>query len=178
MRHLVVWLLAALLLTAGVGASAAPDIPPAPTTWVTDTVGFLSEPTRQNLNSRLEAYEHASGHQVLVWVGKTTAETPLEEWTVRAIAAWKVGRKGLDDGLVLFIFADDHRARIEVGYGLEAQIPDATASRILRETVIPRIQAGNHDGAVTGGVDRLLTTLGAGDGSPANGPVPSPPRRR
>jgi len=175
MRHLVVWLFAALLLSAGVGASAAPDIPSSPQTWVTDTVGFLSDPTRQTLNTRLEAYELASGHQVLVWVGKTTGKTPLEDWTARAFAAWKVGRRGLDDGLVLFIFADDHSARIEVGYGLEAQVPDATASRILREAVIPRIQAGDHDGAVTGGVDRLLTALGAGDNTAANGPPASPP---
>lgn len=175
MKHLAAVLLAVLLLAAGLSAIAAPDIPPSPTTWVTDTAGFLSEPTRQALNTRLEAYERASGHQVLVWVGKTTGQTPMEDWTVRAFEAWRVGRKGLDDGLVLFLFSDDRRARIEVGYGLEEKIPDAVASRILRETILPRLQTGERDGAVTGGVDRLLAALGDTGRSPANGPAATPP---
>ncbi len=160
MKRALVAAIAVLLLTVGSVAFGAPPVPPSPTDWVTDTASFLSEPNRQALNTRLGTYERVSGHQVLVWVGKTTGETPLEDWTVRAFQAWRVGRKGLDDGLVLFVFADDRKVRIEVGYGLEGQVPDALASRIVNDVMVPRIKAGDRDGAVTVGVDQLLTTLG------------------
>ena len=140
MKRVLVFLLVTLLLVAGSLSQGTPSLPASPTETVTDTAGFLSEPTRRALNTQLETYQRASGHQVLVWVGTTTGPTPLEDWTVRAFQAWRVGRKGLDDGLVLFLFAEDRAARIEVGYGLEAQVPDALASRILRDTVIPRLQ--------------------------------------
>ena len=175
MKRVLALIIATFLLSAGLIAQAAPPLPPSPTEWVTDTAGFLSEPTRQALNTRLEAYERASGHQVLVWIGKTTGETPLEDWTVRAFQAWRVGRKGLDDGLVLFLFADDRRARIEVGYGLEGQMPDAIASRIIREGIVPRIQAGDRDGAATAGVDQLLATLGGNGTTPEGASSPSKP---
>ena len=137
-----------------------------PTERVTDTARFLSEPTRQAVNVRLKAYEGATGHQVWVWVGKSTRVTPLEDWTVRAFQSWRVGRKGLDDGLVLFLFTEDHKARIEVGYGLEGQLPDALAARILRDAVLPRLKSGDPDGAAVEGVDKILTTLGGEQGNP------------
>jgi uncharacterized protein len=174
-KRFLALLVVALVLIAARAVQAAPPLPSAPTAWVTDTAGFLSEPTRQALDARLEAYEHASGHQVLVWIGKTTGDMALEDWTVRAFQTWRVGRKGLDDGLVLFVFADDHSARIEVGYGLEGQVTDAAASRILREAVLPRIQAKDHDGAVTAGADRLVAALGGNETTPANTSAPTQP---
>jgi len=112
----------------------------------------------------LENFERATGTQVLVWIGDTTGGAALEDWTVRAFARWKVGRKGLDNGLILFLFASDRRARIEVGYGLEDEVPDATASRILNDVVLPRIRAGDRDGAVQAGVNALLAAISEGSG--------------
>ncbi|HMC48203.1 MAG TPA: TPM domain-containing protein, partial [Caballeronia sp.] len=86
-------------------ARAETPIPPAPTAWLTDTAGLLSAQTVQEQNARLEAYERGSGHQILVYIAPTTGGTPIDDWAVRAFAKWKVGRKNLDDGLVLFIFA-------------------------------------------------------------------------
>jgi len=144
----------------GLGLGAETSLPPAPQQWVTDAQAHLSPPARQDLNARLANYQRATGHQVLVWIGSTTGEVPLEDWTVRSFASWKVGRKGLDDGLVLFILAQDRKLRIEVGYGLEGQMPDAIASRIIREAVVPRLGGGDWDGAVRGGVDEILKVLG------------------
>ncbi len=176
MKRVLVFLLVTLLLVAGSLAQGTPSLPHAPTERVTDTAGFLSEPTRRALSAQLEAHQRASGHQVLVWVGKTTGVTPLEDWTVRAFQAWRVGRKGLDDGLVLFLFAEDRAARIEVGYGLEAQVPDALASRILRDTVIPRLQSGDRDGAVTEGAKQIIVALGGNitPGGNTNAPEAQP----
>ncbi|MDR3670565.1 MAG: TPM domain-containing protein [Holophaga sp.] len=139
-------------------AQAAP--PASPQHWVTDGPGLLTPAVREGLDRRLEAYQKGTGHQVLVWIGTTTAGDPLEEWTVRAFAAWKVGRAGLDDGLVIFLFAGDRKVRVEVGYGLEGQVPDAVASRIIQERILPGLKAGDVDGAVTAGVDGVLAAVG------------------
>lgn len=148
----------------GLSPSAAPcaevPIPPAPTQWVTDTAGFLKTQTIEQLNARLRSYQHTTGHQVLVYVTPTTGQTPMEDWTVRAFHAWKVGRKGLDDGLILFVFPDDHKLRIEVGYGLESKVPDVVAARIIRDDITPDLHTNQPDRAVTAGVDRILETIG------------------
>lgn len=147
-----------LCLLAGIWCHAA--APPAPTRWVTDGPGLLSPAVRAGLDRRLEAYQRGTGHQVLVWIGDTTGAEPLEDWTVKAFAAWKVGRKGMDDGAVLFVLAADHKVRIEVGYGLEGQLPDVVAYRIIQESIIPGLKAGDADGALTAGVDRILKVAG------------------
>ena len=86
-------------------AVAAPfAAPPSPARWVTDEAGFLSAGAREALDARLGAYQQQSGHQLLLWIGHTVGEMAVEDYTVRTFAAWRVGRKGIDDGLVLFIF--------------------------------------------------------------------------
>jgi uncharacterized protein len=134
--------------------------PPAPERWVTDQAGLLSANARSTLDARLEAYEHASGHQVVVWIGKTTGGEPIERFAERAFKNWKVGRAKLDDGVVLFVFADDRTLRLEVGYGLEPVLPDALCSRIINERIAPLLKSGEADAALASGVDALISTLG------------------
>ena len=160
-----------LLFAAIIGT--AQSVPPAPTRWVTDSSGFLSRSTRDDLDASLEGYQEKSGHQVLVWIGKTTGGDSIDDWANRAFTAWKIGRKGFDDGVVLFVMADDRTVRIEVGYGLEGDLPDATASRIINETLLPRIKAGDRDGAVRGAVTQIVSALG-GKLGPVSGPASTP----
>ena len=137
---------------------------------MTDGAAFLSDGARRSLDAELEDYQRRTGHHLLVWIGRTTDGVPVEDFAVRAFEAWRVGRKGVDDGLVLFVFPEDRKVRIEVGYGLEGQVPDAIASRIIREEIVPRIRAGDRDGAILAGVAGLV---GAIDGpSPALEPGP------
>jgi uncharacterized protein len=150
----------AVLVSAASGFAAETPIPPSPTQWVTDTANFLSPETVQALSARLAAYEKATGHQIIVYIAPTTGDAPIEDWAVRAFAKWKVGRKGLDDGLALFIFPKDRKMRIEVGYGLEPVVPDAIASRIINEVMAPRLQAGHPDEAVTAAVTALTGVIG------------------
>jgi uncharacterized protein len=165
-----------LVSTALLYAAETP-IPPSPTEWVTDTANFLSPGAVRSLDVRLAAYEQATGHQLIVYIAPTTGDDPIEDWAVRAFAKWKVGRKGLDDGLALFIMPQDHKMRIEVGYGLEAVVPDAIASRVINEVMAPRIQAGHNDDAVTAAIDSLTQTIGgqAGEPPPTRTPAPSKP---
>jgi len=162
-----------IVLTAAAFLHAAETpIPPSPTEWVTDTAGFLSPETVRTLNARLAAYQQSTGHQLIVYIAPTTGDAPIEDWAVRAFAKWKVGRKGLDDGLALFIMSQDHKMRIEVGYGLEAVVPDVIAFRVINEVMAPKIQAGHPDDAVTAAIDSLTGVIGGqADALP---PAPAP----
>jgi uncharacterized protein len=151
-----------LFALAAPGAAGAQEIPPAPSRWVTDQVGFLSAETRDRLDAQLESYERNSGHQVLVWIGSSVGGGAVEDFTIKTFEAWRVGRKGIDDGLVLFVFSEDRKVRVEVGYGLEPQVPDITANRIIQDRILPRIRAGDRDGAITEGVAGLTAAIESG----------------
>jgi uncharacterized protein len=165
--------LAALTWTAASAGAATPEIPPAPTRWVTDQAGLLSPAVRATLDARLEAFERTTGHQVLVYIGRSTGGVPIEDFVVRAFAKWRVGRKGMDDGLVLFVFPEDRRLRIEVGYGLEGAVPDVLAGRIVRDVMAPLLAAGRSDEAVRTGVDAILKTISGEEGVAMEG-APGP----
>ncbi len=168
--------MALAMALAVVYAAAQPGIPPAPERWATDQAGFLSRQAVEALDARLENYERQTGHQLLVWIGKSLGENAvLEDWAVRTFAAWKVGRKGLDDGLVLFIFAEDRKIRIEVGYGLEDKVPDAYAYRVIANILAPEIRAGRPDEAVDAAVTALIGYI-SGDENAAGEGAPSAPR--
>jgi uncharacterized protein len=157
------------LAVSAAAASAAPAaaparIPPAPGRWATDEAGFLAARTVAALDSRLEAYERQTGHQLLVWIGRTLGENEvLEDWAVRTFEAWRVGRKGIDDGLVLFIFAEDRKIKIEVGYGLEDKVPDAYAFRVINNILAPGFRDGRPDEAVDQAVTALIGYIGGNE---------------
>jgi uncharacterized protein len=168
-RGLTVLALAAWALT--LPALAADfSVPPVPTQRVTDNAGALSEQTRSAVESELAAYEKSTAHQIIVWIGQTTGDVPLETWTGETADTWKIGRRGHDDGAVLFIFMQDHKIRIEVGYGLESSLTDADSYRIIQDVIRPRLKAGDVDGAVRSGVAAILTTI-----SPSYTGVSPPP---
>jgi uncharacterized protein len=168
------WLPALLLLLAGGARADEAALPPAPARWVTDEVGFLSPATRTALDARLEAYERKTGHQVIVWIGSTIGGAPLDDWAVRTFAAWGIGRKGHDDGLVLFILADDRKMDIEVGYGLEDRVPDARAKQIISDTLAPALKAGRHDEGVTAAVEQILGAIEGHAVGPTAAPTTAP----
>lgn len=144
----------------------------APARWATDDTGTVPAAVVQQLDGRLEAFEKSTGHQVVLYVGRTTGQEPIEDWAVRTFKEWKVGRKGLDDGAALFVFLDDRAARIEVGYGLEPTLTDAQASRILRERLIPRMARGDVAGGLHQAVDGILSTIAGQTGPPPGGEAP------
>ena len=176
--HMVGVALALALATVTSGAVATEtSTPPSPTHFVTDGAGFLSAPTRDELEQRLAQFERDTGHQVLLWIGQTTGGESIEPWAVRAFAAWRVGRKGLDDGAVVFILAADRKLRIEVGYGIEDRVPDAIAARIIGDQMVPRLRAGDQDGAARAGVAGVLEAVGGETGAPRDA-VRTPVGRR
>lgn len=146
-------MIAALVLAAAVA------IPPVPAYYVTDNAHVLSASAADSIRSELQSYHDTTGNRVIVYIDRTTGDTPLEDWTIHAAEKWKLGSKSKDNGAILFAFMQDHKVRIEVGYGLEPVLPDADASRIISETIVPKMRAGDVDGAIQSGVDRMLVTI-------------------
>jgi uncharacterized protein len=136
---------------------------------------MLSPETRGALDAKLESYENATGHQVVVWIGTKLGDVPIDDLAVRMFEAWRIGRKGHDDGVLLLVLADERKLDIEVGYGLEDRLPDARAKQIIEDVMVPRLRAGDADGALTQGVDAILDGI---EGKPfAPGAKGAPPAR-
>lgn len=172
--HLPLWLragLAAALLAGGLPVSAADVAVPALRARVTDVTGTLPPPVVAELEQRLAAFEKEKGAQVAVLMVASTQPESIEEYAVRAFEQWKLGRKGIDDGVLLVIAKNDRKLRIEVGYGLEGALNDATAKRIISETIVPRFKQGDFAGGVSAGVARILGVVsGEALPPPAAGP--------
>lgn len=153
------------LLVLAAAPLAALQVPPTPTRYVTDLAGVVAGDGAE-AEARLAALEQQTGHQVIAVIFRSLEGEALEDYTVRCAEAWRVGRKGLDDGVILFAFVDDRRMRLEVGYGLEGTIPDAVASRLLRNVVRPRFAEGDYGGGVVALAD-ALARLFRGEPPPA-----------
>lgn len=148
----------ALYATVLVGAASA-EVPPAPVRWMTDTGGLLSPPTVRALDQRLEDYQRQTGHQVVVWIGKSIGTASLDDFAVATFKAWGLGQRGKDDGVLVLVLAEDRRIAIEVGYGLEGQVSDAIAARIINDVMIPKLRANDPGAALTLGVDAILSAI-------------------
>jgi uncharacterized protein len=123
---------------------------------VTDLTGTLNSQQQAELESRIAAYEKRRGSQIAVLMLPTTKPEEIEQYSIRVAEAWKIGRKGVDDGLILVVAKADRRLRIEVGYGLEGAIPDSVAKRVIDERITPRFRDGDFYGGVRDGVDQLI----------------------
>jgi len=145
--------------------------PSAPTQEVDDTIGAMSQAAHDKVESEIQAFDKKTGNQVVVYIGSTTGGIALESYTYNAAAEWQIGKKGKDDGVVLFIFKNDRKARIEVGYGLESGLTDARSAEIVADYVAPAMRAGDTDKAVEDGVGAMLNTLNSSE-APADAVKP------
>jgi uncharacterized protein len=134
--------------------AAAREVP-ALSAHVNDTAGMLSPDERSKLEQKLTDYEHKTGRQFALLTVDSLDGDDLEGFSIRVAEAWKLGQKGKDNGLVLLIAKNDHKLRIEVGYGLEGNITDAFSSRVIRNVLVPAMRAGT----VASGVDQAFDAL-------------------
>jgi uncharacterized protein len=164
-RFAALWWLAIALFSTAVAAQPAV---PALTARVTDLAGALAPAQRQALEQQLQAFEAGKGSQVAVLIVPSTQPDTIEQYALRVAEAWKLGRRGVDDGALLLIAKDDRALRIEVGYGLEGALPDAIAKRIISDVIMPSFRKGDFAGGVQHGVDAMLRVI---EGEPL--PAPS-----
>lgn len=159
------------LLACAVPAAAQPLQPvPALAARVTDLTGTLTADQQADLEQKLAAFEQRKGAQIALLVVNTTQPETIEQYSIRVVEVWKLGREQPDDGVLLLVAMQDRQLRIEVGYGLEGALPDAIASRIIRETITPLFQQGDFYGGIGAGLTRIM---GVVDGEP----LPPPDQR-
>ncbi len=149
---LLLWCCAGFALAQDVGLVAVPPLK-AP---VTDLTGTLTPAQISALDTQLVQFQTRKGSQIAVLIVPTTQPEAIEQYSIRVTDAWKLGRKGIDDGVLLLIAKDDRAMRIEVGYGLEGPIPDAIAKRVIAETITPYLQKGDFAGGIQAGIDQLI----------------------
>jgi uncharacterized protein len=157
------------LLLGALAVRADVAIPPL-TARVTDLTGTLSGEAVTRIETKLANLEARKGSQIAVLIVPTTQPEEIEQFGIRVAEAWKLGRKGVDDGAILIVAKNDRRLRIEVGQGLEGALPDAIANRIITETITPHFKSGDFDGGIEAGVDQMISVV--------NGePLPEPDRK-
>jgi uncharacterized protein len=122
---------------------------------VVDSTGVLPEPTRRALLEKLSALRREKGSEVAVLIVPSTKPETIEQYSIRVVESWKLGRKGINDGALLLIALQDRAVRIEVGRGLEGDIPDVKAHRIIDEQIVPRFREGHISEGISAGVDSL-----------------------
>jgi uncharacterized protein len=138
----------------------ASEIPVPPlTARVTDLTATLTADQRAGLEAKLATFETRKGSQVAVLLIPTIQPETIEQYSIRVAEQWKLGRKGVDDGVLLVVAKNDRKMRIEVGRGLEGAIPDVIAKRIVSDVIAPRFKEGDFYGGISAGVDRILRTI-------------------
>jgi uncharacterized protein len=162
-------LLAALMLLTMGGAFAQGLLPvPALTARVIDQTGTLDAPQRSGLETKLAAFEQRKGSQIVVLMVPTTAPEDIESYAQRVGDTWKIGRKGVGDGLLVVVAKNDRRMRIAPAKTLEGVVPDLAASRIIDEEMKPRFRNNDFSGGLNAAVDRII---GLVDGEPLPAPA-------
>ncbi len=152
------WLILAMALLSPSLLHAA-DAVPKLTRHVTDLTGTLSAQQVDQLDAQLVALEKAKGAQLTVLMVDSTAEQDIDSYSLAVAEANKVGRKGVDDGVLLLVAKNDRRVRIEVGYGLEGAIPDAATARIIREYIAPKFRSNDYFGGISDAVGALTLLI-------------------
>jgi len=138
---------------------------------VVDQTGTLSASSAEELQQSIRAFEARKGSQVAVLIVPTTDGEAIEQFSLRVAEAWKIGRKRIDDGVLLVVAKNDRHLRIEVGYGLEGALTDVTAKRIIDEIITPRFRNSDFTGGISAGIDRIMRII---DGEK----LPAPPPRQ
>lgn len=157
MKHLLHWLLCLSLLLA-TAAQADIAIPPLKAR-VTDLTQTLQNEQIRLLEQQLAELERVKGSQLAVLIIPTTQPESIEQFSIRVAEQWKLGRKGVDDGVLLLVAKDDRAVRIEVGYGLEGAVPDVIAKRVIEEYILPAFRRGDFFGGISEGVNRLSAII-------------------
>ncbi|MFI4940598.1 MAG: TPM domain-containing protein, partial [Burkholderiales bacterium] len=161
--------LAIMCTFAAAADSALQPVPPL-SARVTDVTSTLTADQKASLEQSLSAFEAKKGAQIAVLIVGSTAPEAIEQYSLRVVEQWKLGRKKVDDGALLIVAKDDRAMRIEVGYGLEGALNDAVCKRIISEVITPPFRQGDFYGGISAGIDSMMSVV--------NGePLPAPTGR-
>src|ERR1044071_91364 len=151
--------LAALALWT-INAQAAEVIPPKPDRYFNDYAGVVSKEAAHRFNEQLAQFEHETSDQVVVAVfPKMQSDSDIADYTQRVVQAWGVGQKERPNGAVLFLFMQERKMFIRVGYGLEGALSDGTAFNITEYHIKPLFQNGDYQGGLATGIDLICKAI-------------------
>ena len=159
MRLLTTFIGSLLLFLSCSGAFAQPVKVPPLNQRVTDLTHTLSAQDVASLTQKLEALEKEKGSQIAVLMIPTTGEESIEQFGIRVVDEWKLGRKDASDGVLLLVAKNDKKIRIEVGRGLEGALPDVIAARIIRELITPAFSRGAYMEGIDHAVDKISSII-------------------
>jgi uncharacterized protein len=145
----------ALLAFASLSTSEE-SLPPPPEHYFNDYAGVVPKDVAARLEAKLKDFDEQTSNQVVVAVFPELPSPSLEDFTIRTAQSWRVGRQKLDNGVILFVFVKDRKIRLEVGYGLEGALPDATANQIISDVMVPRFRAEDYAGGIEAAVDAIM----------------------
>jgi len=135
-------------------------IPPKPEQYVHDEAGVLSSGVRDSLLHEIEDFERQTSDQIVVALyPHMESDSSVEDYTVRVAQSWHAGRTGKDNGVVMFVFVNDHKLYIQVGYGLEGPLTDALCRRIIENEIKPRFRMNDYDGGIQNGVHAIMAAI-------------------
>jgi len=158
------------------GTAFALNVPPL-RAHVNDDADMLSPNAEQALEQKLTAYEQSSQQQFALLTIDSLDGDALEDFSIRVVEAWKLGKKGKDDGLLLLVVKNDRKLRIEVGYGLEGDVTDAFSARVIRNVLTPALRAGKAEEGIDRAFDVLMQKA-SGQAVPNAAVAPPPTRER
>ena len=144
---------------------------------VVDQAEILSAPARERIGSMLHAHERATGNQIAVLTINGIGTESIEDFAVRVFESWKLGSREKDNGVLILVAPQEHRMRIEVGYGLEGELTDVAADRIIRNLMTPRFREGNYDVGVEAGATAVIQILEGRQPAAADAEWAAPPKR-
>lgn len=167
--------LALILISAQGRAGADEVIPPAPKHYFNDYANVTSDAVAKRLDAQLAQFEKDTTGQIVVAIfPKMQSDAPPADYCLRIANAWKVGQKDKNNGLVLLVFIQDRKMRIETGLGYEKIVTDAICRKILDEEITPHFRKGDFDGGLTAAVNAMIAaTRGEYKGAEAKSPSPT-----
>ena len=144
----------------GIHLQAAEVIPPKPDRYFNDYAGVVSQEAARRFNEQLAQFERETSDQVVVAIfPKMQSDSDVADYTQRVAQSWGVGQKERRNGVVLFVFVQDRKMFIQVGYGLEAALPDITAFDITEYKMKPRFRTGDYEGGIAAGIDSIFKAI-------------------
>ena len=160
-RRLLAGAAGTFLLAAAAFAADPTDPIPVPklTGRVVDLTGTLMVTEREAIAGKLAAFESARGSQVVVLLVPSIGTETIEEFATRVTDSWKLGRAGVDDGVLFVIAKQERKLRIQTGRGVQGTLTDAASKRIIAERVSPRFRTGDFAGGIDAGVDSIMKAI-------------------
>lgn len=157
-RFLAPLIFLVLAVLASIPAIADPPIPPL-TGRIVDLANLLPEAKRQSLTATIEDYDAKTTNEIVIVTLPSLEDYPIEDWGLALGRGWGIGKAGKNNGVLLIVAPKDRELRIEVGYGLEGDLPDAIAKRIIDETIVPYFKRGDMDGGIEAGVEAIIAAI-------------------